>query len=58
MNMKMALKTCILVALLSVTLIAADQKEISLNGDFWWVTDREGGTLVPATVPGQVHTAL
>ena len=54
----MALKFCILAALLCVTLVAADQQEISLNGDWWWVTDREGGTLVPATVPGQVHTAL
>lgn len=43
----------------SVTLVNGDQKEISLNGEDWSLSDEAGKVKnLPATVPGIVHMDL
>ena len=40
--------------------VRAEQTEISLNGDSWFVSDASGARVshLQATVPGQVHLDL
>ena len=52
-----AVSGVVLVALLS--LVAADEIVISLDGDKWLLSDSSGRVKgLQATVPGQVHTDL
>lgn len=48
---------CIL--LLSLSLVRGDQKEMSLNGDTWTLSDEAGRVKnIQATVPGVTHMDL